>query len=60
MTDVVLGRNIFIGALPLADVTDLIEDEYALSLAFGSLHSEICTGFMIHNIFSLFCLLNYS
>lgn len=35
LADVVLGREVLVGALPLADVRDLVEDEDALALALG-------------------------
>ena len=53
MAYVVLGVNLLIGAFPAVDVADFIEDEDALSLAFGGLHLKSSTGFMIHSILSL-------
>ena len=60
LADIVLGRGVFAGSLPFADLTNFIEDKYALPLAFGCLNSLMTTGFIIHSILSLFCLLNYS
>lgn len=36
LADVVFGGDVLVGALPLADVADLVEDEDALALALGS------------------------
>ncbi len=60
LADIVLRRGVFVGSLPFADFTNFIENKYAFSLAFRCLNTLINTGFMIHSILSLFCLLNYS
>ncbi len=60
LADIVLRRGVFVGPLPFADVTNFIEDKNAFSLAFRCLNRQTTTGFMIHSILSLFCLLNYS
>jgi hypothetical protein len=60
LADIVLGGYVLVGALPLVDFADLVEDEDALALAFRGLGGGGSTGFMIQSILSLFWRLNSS
>lgn len=60
LTDIGLRRTVSIESFPARHISDLVENKYALALAFGCLHQVPYTGFIIHSDLLSFCVRLYS